>query len=63
MQKSICDLGSQYTVMTAVVDGVFHSDVYNPLNDGLQELGFGSKTPEQVAREVQQAYDAWKAAQ
>jgi raffinose/stachyose/melibiose transport system substrate-binding protein len=63
MQKAVTNLASQYTSMTAVIDGVFHSDVYNPLNDGLQELGLGSKTPEQVAQDVQKAFDAWKAVQ
>jgi raffinose/stachyose/melibiose transport system substrate-binding protein len=60
MQKAISMLGSEYTSTTSVIDGVFHSDVFNPLNDGLQELGLGTKTPEQVARDVQQAYDNWK---
>jgi raffinose/stachyose/melibiose transport system substrate-binding protein len=60
MQKAISRLGSEYTTTTSVIDGVFHSDVFNPLNDGLQELGLGTKTPEQVARDVQQAYDNWK---
>ncbi|MDR0639446.1 MAG: extracellular solute-binding protein [Spirochaetaceae bacterium] len=63
MQKTITNLASQYTTMTAVIDGVFHSDVFNPLNDGLQELGLGSKTPQQVAADVQKAFDAWQAAQ
>jgi raffinose/stachyose/melibiose transport system substrate-binding protein len=62
MQKAISNLGSQYSVTTPVIDGVFHSDVFNPLNDGLQELGLGSKTPEQVAQDVQNAYDNWKKA-
>jgi raffinose/stachyose/melibiose transport system substrate-binding protein len=62
MQKAISNLGTQYTTTTPVIDGSFHSDVFNPLNDGLQELGLGSKTPEQVAQSVQQAYDAWKRA-
>jgi raffinose/stachyose/melibiose transport system substrate-binding protein len=63
MQKAISSLGSQYSVTTPVIDGVFHSDVFNPLNDGLQELGLGSKTPERVAQDVQDAYDKWKRAQ
>ncbi|MDR1985701.1 MAG: extracellular solute-binding protein [Treponema sp.] len=62
MQKAVSSLGTQYTATTAVIDGVFHSDVFNPLNDGLQELGLGSKTPDQVARDVQQAFDNWKQA-
>jgi raffinose/stachyose/melibiose transport system substrate-binding protein len=63
MQKAVTSLSSQYTSMTTVIDGAFHSDVFNPLNDGLQELGLGSKTPQQVAADVQKAFDAWKAAQ
>ncbi|MDR0377323.1 MAG: extracellular solute-binding protein [Spirochaetaceae bacterium] len=62
MQKAISNLGSQYSTTTAVIDGVFHSDVFNPLNDGLQELGLGTKSPEQVAMDVQQAFDNWKRA-
>ncbi len=46
---------------TPVVDGVLHSDVYNIINAGLQEIGLGSKTPVQVASEVQAAWEAWKA--
>jgi raffinose/stachyose/melibiose transport system substrate-binding protein len=61
MQKAINGLGTRYTA-TAVIDGVFHSDIFNPLNDGLQELGLGSKTPDQAARDVQQAFDTWKSA-
>jgi len=44
-----------------VLDGVFDVDVYTPLNVGLQELGLGTKTPTQVAADVQKAFDAWKA--
>ncbi len=61
MQKEIASLGTKYNTSTVVIDGVFHSDVFNPLNDGLQEIGMGSKTPEQVADTVQKAYDTWKA--
>jgi raffinose/stachyose/melibiose transport system substrate-binding protein len=62
MQKAISNLGTQYTVTTAVIDGSFHSDVFNPLNEGLLELGQGSKTPEQVAQSVQSAFEAWQSA-
>jgi raffinose/stachyose/melibiose transport system substrate-binding protein len=61
LQKTASTQRSQYTVATAVIDNVFHSDVFNPLNDGLQELGLGAKTPEEVAQSVQQAFDTWKA--
>jgi raffinose/stachyose/melibiose transport system substrate-binding protein len=61
IQKEIVDLGGKYETSTAVIDAVFHSDVFNPLNDGLQEIGMGTKTPEQVAENVQKAFDTWKA--
>ena len=59
---AVANLGGEYTTGTCVIDGVFHSDVFNPLNDGLQEIGLGSKTPAQVAAEIQRAFDAAKAA-
>jgi raffinose/stachyose/melibiose transport system substrate-binding protein len=55
------NLGKEYTTGTCVIDGVFHSDIFNPLNDGLQELGLGSKTAQQVAAETQRAFDTAKA--
>jgi raffinose/stachyose/melibiose transport system substrate-binding protein len=63
MQVAMCNLVNEYTVATSVFDGVFHSDVFNPLNDGLAELGMGTKTPEQVAGEIQRVFDAWKRSQ
>jgi raffinose/stachyose/melibiose transport system substrate-binding protein len=60
MQKAIVALSSQYTASTAVIDGVFAGSVYTPLNDGLQAIGMGSQTPEQVARVTQQAFEQWK---
>ena len=59
---AIANLGKEYTVGTVVIDGVFHSDVFNPLNDGLQEIGLGTKTPQQAAADVQNAFDAARAA-
>ena len=61
LQRAAGNLGNEYSTTTCVIDGVFHSDVFNPLNDGLQELGLGSKTPQQVAAEVQRAFDTAKA--
>jgi len=61
LQVSIVNLGKEYSTATCVIDGVFHADVYEPINDGLVELGLGSKTAVQVAADVQKAYDAWKA--
>ncbi len=48
---------------TYVLDNVLHAKVYGPLNVGLQEIGLGISTPEQVAATVQRAYDSWKATQ
>ena len=48
---------------TYVIDNVFDASVYLPINVGLQEIGLGLATPEQVAARVQKAYDAWKASQ
>ncbi|MCL2128376.1 MAG: carbohydrate ABC transporter substrate-binding protein, partial [Treponema sp.] len=59
---AVANLGKEYSTGTVVIDGVFHSDVFNPLNDGLQEIGLGTKTPQQVAADVQRAFDAAKAA-
>ncbi|MDR2923183.1 MAG: extracellular solute-binding protein [Treponema sp.] len=59
---AIANLGKEYSVGTVVIDGVFHSDVFNPLNDGLQEIGLGTKTPQQAAIDIQKAFDAAKAA-
>jgi len=46
-----------------VLDGALDVDVYTPLNNVLQEIGLGSKTPEQAAAEVQKALDDWRARQ
>jgi raffinose/stachyose/melibiose transport system substrate-binding protein len=62
MQKAIGNIREEYDVGTAVIDNAFHSDVYTPINDGLREIGLGTQTPEQVARGVQRAFNAWKAA-
>ena len=63
MQTQISQLGTQYDAATAVIDGVFHSDVFNPLNDGLQEIGMGSRTPRQIAETTQRNYEEWQALQ
>jgi raffinose/stachyose/melibiose transport system substrate-binding protein len=63
MQKAISNISKEYTVGTVVIDGAFHSDVHTPINDGLQEIGMGTQTPEQVAQTVQRAFDGWKADQ
>jgi raffinose/stachyose/melibiose transport system substrate-binding protein len=63
MQKALANLGSEFTTATVVIDGVFASEVYLPINTGLIEIAMGRRTPQQVAADVQRAYDAWKAAQ
>jgi raffinose/stachyose/melibiose transport system substrate-binding protein len=61
LQREGSKLGTQYTTSTVVIDGVFDGEVHVPLNDGLQEIGLGTKTPRQVAEITQRAFDAWKA--
>jgi raffinose/stachyose/melibiose transport system substrate-binding protein len=63
MQKAGSKLGGQYTVATAVIDGVFDGEVHVPINTGLQEIGLGTKTPQQVAEITQRAFESWKAKQ
>ncbi|TCW61154.1 extracellular solute-binding protein [Treponema sp. J25] len=48
---------------TYVLDAVLDPKVYGPINIGLQEIGLGTATPEQVAAKVQKAFDEWKAGQ
>ncbi|MDR1108512.1 MAG: extracellular solute-binding protein [Spirochaetaceae bacterium] len=63
MQKAGSSLGSQYTATTVVIDGVFDGEVHVPINTGLQEIGLGTKTPQQVAEITQRAFESWKAKQ
>ncbi|MDY0289228.1 MAG: ABC transporter substrate-binding protein [Sphaerochaeta sp.] len=52
----------KYNTITPVIDGVLAGDVYNVINTGLQEIGLGKKTPVQVGKDVQKAWDTWKKA-
>ena len=61
LQKTAANLSSEYTSATVVIDAVFHSDIFNVVNDGLREIALGRKTPQQVATEIQRAFDRWKA--
>jgi len=45
-----------------VIDGVLDPAVYNVINAGLKGIGLGTMTSEQVAADVQKAYETWKAA-
>jgi raffinose/stachyose/melibiose transport system substrate-binding protein len=62
IQRTAAVLANEYNAASAVIDGVFHSDVFNLINDGLQEIGLGAKTPMQVAEDVQRAFDRGRAA-
>jgi raffinose/stachyose/melibiose transport system substrate-binding protein len=61
MQKTIANIGNEFKTATVVIDGVFPSEAYNPINTGLIEIAMGRRTPQQVAADVQRAYDTWKA--
>jgi raffinose/stachyose/melibiose transport system substrate-binding protein len=61
LQKTVANLGNEFSTATVVIDGVFASEVYNPINTGLIEIAMGRRTPQQVAADVQRAYDTWKA--
>jgi len=63
MQKAVGNLGNEFSTPTVVIDGVFASEVYLPINTGLIEIAMGSRTPQQVAADVQAAFDAWKRTQ
>jgi raffinose/stachyose/melibiose transport system substrate-binding protein len=60
MQKAVANLGNEFSTATAVIDGVFPSEVYLPINTGLIEIAMGTRTPQQVAEDVQRAFDTWK---
>jgi len=59
MQVAIANLGKEYDKATVVIDGAFAGPVYEPINDGLQAIGMGRQTPQQVAAIAQAAFDAW----
>jgi len=62
MQKAIAALGNTFTTATSVIDGVFADPVYLPINTGLIEIAMGTRTPQQVAADVQRAFDTLKSA-
>jgi raffinose/stachyose/melibiose transport system substrate-binding protein len=62
LQAQMAHFASQFETITTVIDAVFHSDIYIPLNDGLQEIGMGAAAPKQVAADVQEAFDTWREA-
>ena len=60
MQRSIANLGNTFSNATSVIDGVFPSEVYLPINTGLIEIAMGTRRPQQVAADVQRAFDTWQ---
>jgi raffinose/stachyose/melibiose transport system substrate-binding protein len=60
LQKAAAALVRDYGTGTAVIDQVFPGELAAALNDGLQELGMGTKTSGDVARTVQEAFNKWK---
>jgi raffinose/stachyose/melibiose transport system substrate-binding protein len=61
MQKAIGNLMQEFDKSTVVIDGAFDGPVYTPIDDGLQAMGLGIQTPQQVANITQAALEVWKA--
>jgi raffinose/stachyose/melibiose transport system substrate-binding protein len=61
LQVAVGSLGQEFTTATVVIDTVFEASVFGPLNDGLQAIGLGTQTPEQVAAITQAAFESWQA--
>jgi len=60
LQVALANLGGEFDAITVVIDGAFEGPVYTPLNDGLQAIGLGIQTPQQVADLTQAAFEAWQ---
>jgi raffinose/stachyose/melibiose transport system substrate-binding protein len=63
LRAAAAALVRNYGTGAAAIDQVFPEEVRAAINDGLQELGMGTKTSGDVARAVQDAFDAWRARQ
>ncbi|MDR2551934.1 MAG: extracellular solute-binding protein [Treponema sp.] len=63
MQVAVGSLTKEYDKSTVVIDGAFDGAVHVPINDGLQAIGMGTQTPQQVAATAQAALETWQAAQ
>jgi raffinose/stachyose/melibiose transport system substrate-binding protein len=61
MQIQAADLAGEFDISTVVIDAAFEGPVYTPLNDGLQAIGLGKMTHEEVAEITQDAFESWKA--
>jgi len=60
LQRTIGNIGNEFNTATVVIDGVFPSEVYLPINTGLIEIAMGDRTPQQVAADIQRAFDTYK---
>jgi raffinose/stachyose/melibiose transport system substrate-binding protein len=63
LQVKMANLGNEFDRATVVIDGALNEAVYTPLNDGLQAIGMGTQTPEDVAQMTQDAFDVWNETQ
>jgi raffinose/stachyose/melibiose transport system substrate-binding protein len=63
MQVAVGNLSKEYDKATVVIDAAFDGTVHVPINDGLQAIGMGTQTPQQVAATTQAAFENWKASQ
>jgi raffinose/stachyose/melibiose transport system substrate-binding protein len=63
LQIAGSNLGNRYRTITAVIDGVFPSEIYLPINEGLHAIGMGTLSPLQAAEQAQEALDEWKSKQ
>jgi len=57
---AVGNIGREFDTATVVIDAVFHSDVFEPINNGLIQLALGTRTAAQVAADTQNAFDTWK---
>ncbi|AEF85953.1 putative sugar ABC transporter [Treponema primitia ZAS-2] len=57
LQKAAAGFAGNYSAGTAVISRTFQSRVNVSLNDGLQELGIGTKSAKQVAEAVQRSFE------
>jgi raffinose/stachyose/melibiose transport system substrate-binding protein len=51
----------QHANATEIIDAAFIGDIAQQCNVGMAEIGMGTKTPQQVAADIQRVFDAWKA--
>jgi len=60
MSIAVGNIGREFDVATVVIDAVFVSEVFEPINNGLIQLALNTRTAAQVAADAQNAFDTWK---